>query len=875
MSRSFALPTRRNVLRTSLAALLAALLLAVASRPAVAVNIEVSYDETDHPSFDPNGEKLMTMMAWVEAYYESLLTDMSPQWHPTYDIEVWWEDIPDGTGRLAETQINPFEVDIVFDTKLNGVERNWFFDETPIDNSEFNFADSFGTSSPFLTSGQNLFRDIAPELQQSGYSGSPLGVLEVGYQALANSGSPAVGMFDLWSTAIHEMGHVLEFQPELIDDDNNYEFYDFQHGGVDAALRESPDSDGHAASPFSLMCDGCGQAGVRRLPAAADLLALGRGIGLQNVNLQRVDFIGVQNSNYTDPLNWIGGQVPGTFDETFIRNSTPAIMTDGYNTARNLFVYEDSSLTLAGSAELKVYHELRVGNLANGTRGDVHVGNIVGNPYLEVESLNIDKGMVNMSSQGAILVSHGSLKVKPQGTLLGAGQVEVAGELNNDGEISAGTFMLLGFAGDLYLRAINNGKLDLDGGQELVNQPFPNALAPTAFPGQFNDEFGHISAVNGNLFVVSPLADSFNGTATIGAGRKMYFFQPWGFGGTLALKGGATAAKSALLSGAEIQFGGTTTVEGIGTIDAPLVTGHFTNVILRTGSRLNLLSHHIGPASAPRTYGGKFTLEAGSTLNVDLWGGSWDLMRTLKMGAGSTVMGDNVLNYGRIEGAGKFEVPQIENSGVVAPTGELSTTGGYGQSWMGKLEIDLGGLNQGVTYDVLRVAGDAFIAGGVEFTLAQGFMPAVGTKFEFLTAANVNGIFPSLEAWAPADVEFSGKLRYQPGKVLFEVTRANFAADFNADGIVDVQDMNAWITQLHAGGPGLNGEGDADHDYDVDGSDMLIVQRQLGLRWTPPTLGSGAGGGIGGGGVFGSVPEPSTGLLALAALGVLPWRRKR
>jgi hypothetical protein len=87
--------------------------------------------------------------------------------------------------------------------------------------------------------------------------------------------------------------------------------------------------------------------------------------------------------------------------------------------------------------------------------------------------------------------------------------------------------------------------------------------------------------------------------------------------------------------------------------------------------------------------------------------------------------------------------------------------------------------------------------------------------------------------------------------------------------------MAAWITQSHAGGPGLNGEGDADHDYDVDGSDMLIVQRQLGLRWTPPTLGSGAGGGIGGGGVFGSVPEPSTGLLALAALSVLPWRRKR
>lgn len=162
MSRSLTTPSRLGAFRTRFAILLSALLVAVSPQPAAAVNINVSYDETDRPSFDPTGAKLMNMMAWVEAYYESILTDMSPQWHPTYDIEVWWEDLPDGTQRLAETQINPFEVDIVFDTKLNGVERNWFFDETPIDNSEFLFAESFGASSPFVGSGQNLFRDIVP-----------------------------------------------------------------------------------------------------------------------------------------------------------------------------------------------------------------------------------------------------------------------------------------------------------------------------------------------------------------------------------------------------------------------------------------------------------------------------------------------------------------------------------------------------------------------------------------------------------------------------------------------------------------------------------------------------------------------------------------
>src|SRR5262249_23695736 len=148
-------------------------------------------------------------------------------------------------------------------------------------------------------------------------------------------------------------------------------------------------------------------------------------------------------------------------------------------------------------------------------------------------------------------------------------------ELNNDGEISAGMFLLFGFGGDLYLRAIDSGKLDLDGDDNG------------------DGEVGQISAYNGNLRVASPLADAFNGTATIGGGRAMHFFQPWSLGGTLVMRG--EASKAAQLVGAEIQFGGVTNVEsGINIISAPLVASPSAQINVRQGASLSLLTSQLG-----------------------------------------------------------------------------------------------------------------------------------------------------------------------------------------------------------------------------------------------------------------------------------------
>jgi hypothetical protein len=855
----FALP----LVARSVCLLAATLALALAGGPAAAVHINVEYDHTDSPSFDPTGDKLHTLVSWAAEYYESILIDWplpddAPAGLTSFSIEVWWEDLDDGggdsNGELGVTRRNPFEIDLVFDTKRFGLERNWYFDETPLDNSEFTFAENLGKTTGGFGFGQTLFRELPVSQQEPWFGGNPHDVLEVGYNAPAVVGGPADGKYDLWSTILHEMGHLLGIRSEYIDDDHDYEFHKKHHGGDYAAANEvddGDDDDGHLAALTTLMRDGGGMLGVRQLPSATDLMAMAYQLGPVDVNLPRMDFLGHHGTSWDEPLNWIGGRVPSTFNEAFVRNGTPVVLSNSFNTARNLFVSDDSSLTTTGSSTLKVYHELRVGNRANGTSGEVHVGDLTGVPWLEVETLRIQRGFVDLASPNSVLLVHRDASLEAAGALTGAGAVEVKGMLNNDGEISAGASLLFGYGGELTLNGIEGGQLDLDGGREAVLDPNPAFV----HPGQPRDELGRITAVNGDLRVISSLTDTFDGTATIGAFRTMTFMKPWGFGGSLVMRGGK-------LAGAKIGFGGTTTVEkGVNTISAPLVTGLFTRIIVQNGAQLNLAPEYLGSAGGTQEFAGGIQVDAGATLNVDVPGAVWRNRGGLTMALGSTVTGDNIENTGRIKGSGELAISHLDNSGTVAPAAELRLPGGvYNQSAAGRLEIDLAGFMQGGSFDVLR-AGTALLDGTLAITLVDGFVPAAGSQFEFLTAGLVGGAFGNLEVHVPDEVRFDGYLSYESDKVTFHVSEARLTADFDGDGDVDGADLAGWQNT-----PG------------ADGMDLLRWQRQLGrFVATPPTgprVPGGPGNGGIGGGPIGRVPEPTSGLLAFLTAAVAATMRR-
>ncbi len=122
--------------------------------------------------------------------------------------------------------------------------------------------------------------------------------------------------------------------------------------------------------------------------------------------------------------------------------------------------------------------------------------------------------------------------------------------------------------------------------------------------------------------------------------------------------------------------------------------------------------------------------------------------------------------------------------------GKLSITGDFSNLDNGTLAIQLGGTTAITQYDVLAMSRFAFLDGTLEVSLANGFMPAVGNMFTFLTTA-ADGVFGEFEnLLLPAG--FQWDVDYLASSVVLKVIGLGTAGDFDGDGDVDGRDFLAW-----------------------------------------------------------------------------------
>ena len=83
----------------------------------------------------------------------------------------------------------------------------------------------------------------------------------------------------------------------------------------------------------------------------------------------------------------------------------------------------------------------------------------------------------------------------------------------------------------------------------------------------------------------------------------------------------------------------------------------------------------------------------------------------------------------------------------------------------------------------MNVTGTANLAGTLEISLINGFVPTIGQSFVIMTATSINGIFDCLEATPLPNGVF--RVTYAPTTVTLSVqTVPPPPADLNGDGII-------------------------------------------------------------------------------------------
>ena len=476
-------------------------IIAMSPQAARAVSFVISYDsgQSDAPSYDSNGDGLLSMIQTAASMHSNIFEDTE-----TITVNCWWEDLSgstkgghelvaqDGSGREIEMNVR-------LDSRLeDGTWREWFIDPTPFANEEFNMS-------------QTLYRDLIPPNPSTYFSGSVPDLLETAYVGSAITGTDADGKYDALTVALHEVGHGMgmgwnDIMKAETETDNDYDVDpNFVDGNSMAVLAITQN---HLQDVDALMYTGVGGSGRRKLPSATDVFAMAAGGDYSNIDLPRQDFWG--GVNWNNAGNWEGNQVPGSADDAYVRDGA-SVTLSADSSVNNLLVDEDA-IIFTDENRLRVYGKATVGDGAL----SAYISIMHADGELDADELLIGgNGTVTVSEGGT--VDTDILDIKYGGALVGSGTVDVSSSLSNSGEIRAG----FGNGGHLIITTSSGGNIfDLDG-----------------------SENGEIEVTMGNLTVDGLLSDAFSSSIFVSPGRTATFTQGWELDGTLNMEGsGGTPA---------------------------------------------------------------------------------------------------------------------------------------------------------------------------------------------------------------------------------------------------------------------------------------------------------------------------------------------
>ena len=494
--------------------------------------------DAENPAFDPNAAGLLSILQQTEAVYQDAFEDAA-----TIRITYWWDadmtfccgqSIPammreDGNGNLthAVVRFNPTVA--------------YYIDPTPGNDSEYTMQQVLYNFGPNALTGMQ---------QTQRFTGNVPNVFEAGYNGAVVPGGPADGgLRDLLTLAFQEVGHSLGMNAGFTGvtngsntgeaDDGDYDVNsNFVNGNVMAMLPRGGTQDpldhlfGNDAVMASLSIGS-----ERTRPSAADFFAIAAAQGWTQIDLPRQDFLG--GNDWNMGFNWMGGQVPLSLDTAYVRHGG-AVTLSGIGNVSSLLVDNNSSVQT--STHTLVADLVTIQKTVGGGTPRILVGEF---GELLSDIITVDDGARLDVFGGSVEMER--MRIRSGGELRGNGTVEgtdIVGEITNDGTIRAS-------GGEtLLITSLNNLGIDLDG----------------------DDENGEVVVTAGDLDIQTGLSDTFNGTATVGSGRRLTFGSGGsvGAGGLLLLDGSSSAATvdgSVLF----ISSGGVLRADGLGVVENPLI----------------------------------------------------------------------------------------------------------------------------------------------------------------------------------------------------------------------------------------------------------------------------------------------------------------
>lgn len=348
---------------------------------------------------------------------------------------------------------------------------------------------------------------------------------------------------------------------------------------------------------------------------------------------------------------------------------------------------------------------------------------------------------------------------------------------------------------------------------------------------------GTLSIVNGNVDGADPItihdAFTWGGVGSFFPGGMVTCNAPWTLQATSSqrdmhrdfLNNGYASLYGAVNLGSGADF----TNQPAGVVDFKsnaggfglTLTSHVQNngVIVKSGGAGDsLISTHFTNAGTLEILTGRVNFQANYTLNFIQTAGT-----TILNGGDLATLGNPYnVQGGDLAGIGTVFGDVNNSGGRVTPglsAGVLTIDGDCTQGADATLAIEIGGSNQGTDHDLLDITGTTALAGTLEVTLIDGFVPNSGDLFEIVTAGTVAGEFDSVVFTNPPDnLELS--VTYAADSVTLAVT-GPVPGDCDGDGDVDLEDYFDFEGCL-SGPMGGTGTGCECFDFDGNGNVDLL-----------------------------------------------------